>query len=63
MTTTNILKSLLIAALLVSASTYAADQSPILVAMEDGKTIAQFKIGDSNCTLVDGQIRCTLNGK
>ena len=63
MTTAKILKSLLVTALLVAASAYAADQSPILVAMEDGKTIAQFKIGDSNCTLVDGQIRCTLNAK
>ena len=63
MTTAKILKSLLIAALLVSASAYAADQSPIVVAMEDGKTIAQFKIGDSDCTLVEGQIRCTLNAK
>ena len=63
MTTTKILTSLLIAALLVSARAHAADQSPIQVAMEDGKTIAQFKIGDSNCTLVDGQIRCTWNDK
>ena len=59
MTTTRILKSLLIAALLIAGSANAAD-SPILVTMEDGKTVAQFKIGDSNCELVDGQIRCTL---
>jgi len=52
-------KSLLIAALLTCASAYAAD-SRIQVAMEDGKTIAQFKIGDSRCALVDGQIRCSL---
>ena len=59
MTTTKILKSLLIAALLASASAHAADNS-IQVAMEDGKTIAQFKIGDSDCVLVDGQIRCSF---
>ena len=58
MTTTRILKSLLIAALLI-ASAHAADNA-IRVTMEDGKTVAQFKIGDSNCELVDGQIRCSL---
>jgi len=60
MTTTKILKSLLIAALLASATAY-ADQSPIQVAMEDGKTIAQFKVGDSRCVLIDDQIRCTVS--
>jgi hypothetical protein len=61
MTTTKmILKSWLIAALLACASAHSADDS-IQVAMEDGKTIAQFKIGDSNCRLVEGQIRCTLS--
>ena len=63
MTTTKILNSWLIAALLAAATAHAADQSPIQVAMEDGKTIAQFKIGDSSCTLIDGQIRCTLSTK
>ena len=59
MTTTKILKSLLIATLLASATAY-ADQAPIQVAMEDGKTIAQFKVGDSRCVLVDDQIHCTV---
>jgi hypothetical protein len=63
MTTAKILKHLLVAALLASAAANASDQSPIQVAMEDGKTIAQFKIGDSNCRLIDAQIRCTLNTK
>lgn len=63
MTIPKILKNLLIAALLASATANAADQSPIQVAMEDGKTIAQFKIGDSNCKLIEGQIRCTLSSK
>jgi len=63
MTTTKILKSWLFAALLAAATAHAADKSPIQVAMEDGKTIAQFKIGDSSCTLIDGQIRCTLSTK
>ena len=60
MTTTKILKSLLIATLLGCAAAHAADDS-IQVAMEDGKAIAQFKIGDSRCVLIDGQIRCTLS--
>lgn len=60
MTTTKILKSLLIAALLGCASAH-ADQSPIQVAMEDGKTRAQFKVGDSHCVLIDDQIRCTVS--
>ena len=59
MTTTRILKTLLIAALLTGASAHAADNA-IRVTMEDGKTVAQFKIGDSNCELIDGQIRCSL---
>jgi len=59
MTTTQILKSLLIAALLTAASAHAA-QRAIYATMEDGRTAAQFKIGDSNCELVEGQIRCTL---
>lgn len=60
MTTTEIIKSLLIVASLVTASAHAADNT-IQVAMEDGKTVAQFNIGDSSCKLIDGQIRCTLN--
>ena len=58
--TNTTLKSLLIAALLSAASAHAADDV-IQMAFEDGKTIAQFKVGDSSCVLVDGQIRCTLN--
>jgi hypothetical protein len=59
MTITRFTKMLVIAALFGCASVYATE-SPIQVAMEDGKTIAQFKIGDSRCALVDGQVRCTL---
>jgi serine/threonine protein phosphatase PrpC len=59
MTTTKMLKSLLIAALLASTAAAYADQSPIQVAIEDGKTIAQFKVGDSHCVLIDDKIRCT----
>ena len=60
MTTANLLKSLLIAALLASGAAHAADSSSnIQVAMEDGKTVAQFKVGDSRCVLIDDQVRCT----
>ena len=59
MTTTQILKSLLIASLFTVVSAHASG-NPIQVTMEDGKTVAQFKIGDSSCELIDGQIRCTL---
>ena len=61
-TTTKLLTSLLLAALLASASAGAADNT-ILVVAEDGKPVAQFKIGDSRCLLKDDQIRCTPAGK
>ena len=61
--TTKTLTSLLIGALLVAtASAHAAD-SNIQVAMEDGKTRAQFTVGDSRCVLIDDQIRCTRVAK
>jgi len=63
--TTKTLTSLLIGALLAaaaSASAY-ADESRIQVAMEDGKTRAQFTVGDSRCVLVDDQIRCSRIAK
>jgi hypothetical protein len=58
MTTTKILKSLLIAALLSAAAAHAADQTPIVIALEDGKQVASFKVGDFDCVLKDAQIRC-----
>ena len=60
MTTTNLLKSLLITALLVSVTSHAAEQQPIVIAIEEGKQIASFKIGDSRCVLKDDQIRCFI---
>jgi hypothetical protein len=58
--TTITLKSLLIGALLCAASAQAADDL-IQMASADGKPIALFKIGDSRCVLIEGQIRCTLD--
>jgi serine/threonine protein phosphatase PrpC len=57
MTTTQILKSLLIAALLGFATAQAADES-IVIALEEGKQVASFSVGDSRCVLKDDQIRC-----
>jgi hypothetical protein len=57
MNTTKILKSLLIAALLASAAAHAADSS-IVIALEEGKQVAHFKLGDSSCVLKNDQIRC-----
>ena len=60
----NALCDVAIAALLAgSCAAYATQETPIQVAMEDGKTTAQFKVGDSRCLLVDDQIRCTPVGK
>ena len=61
--TTKTITKLLIAALLAGSAAAYADEAPIKMAMEDGKTVVQFKVGDSRCLLVDDQIRCTPVGK
>ena len=58
MTTTKLLKSLLIAALLASVTAHAAEQQPIVIALEEGKQIASFNVGDSRCVLKNDQVRC-----
>ena len=58
MTTTNLLKSLLITALLASVTAHAAEQQTIVIAMEQGKQIASFNVGDSRCVLKNDKIRC-----
>jgi len=62
MTIARTLKCLLIAALVACSSSYAAE-TPIRVAMEDGKTVARFTVGGSHCILVDDQVRCSPAGK
>ena len=57
MNATKILKSLLIAALLSSGAARAADDT-IVIALEEGKQIATFSVGDSRCMLKNDQIRC-----
>jgi hypothetical protein len=61
--TTKTLTSLLIGALMAAAASAYGDESSIRVAMEDGKTRAQFSVGDSTCVLVDDQVRCTRVAK
>jgi type 1 fimbria pilin len=62
--TTKTLTKLLIAALLAACSAAAyAGETPIQVAMEDGKPTVQFNVGDSRCVLQNDQIRCTPVGK
>jgi hypothetical protein len=56
--TTKTLSNLLIAALLAGSAAAYADETPIQIAMEEGKAVAQFKVGDSRCAVKDDQIRC-----
>jgi hypothetical protein len=56
--TANLIKSLLIAALIASASAHAADDR-ITVTIKNGKPHAAFQLAGSKCVLVDDQIRCT----
>jgi len=58
------LQSLLITALLASVNCHAAEQEPIVIALEEGKMIAYFNLGKSRCVLKNDQIRCmTINIK
>ena len=56
--TTKTLTKLIIAALLAGSAAAYAQETPIQIAMEEGRTVAQFKVGDSRCVLKDDQIRC-----
>jgi hypothetical protein len=56
--TTKTLTKLIIAALLAGSAAVYADETPIQIAMEDGRTVAQFKVGDSRCVLKNDVIRC-----
>jgi hypothetical protein len=57
---TKTLTKLLIAAVLAISATAYADHAPNKVALEHGKTVAQFKVGGSRCVLIDDQVHCTL---
>jgi hypothetical protein len=56
--TANLLKSLLIAALIASASAQAADDA-ITLTVQDGKPQAAFNLAGSRCVLVDDVVRCS----
>ncbi len=54
---------LLIVALLVGGAAAEACERPIQVVIEKGKLVAQFKVGDSRCSLVKDEVLCTpVNG-
>ena len=57
MTTTKLIKSLVIAVLFASVSAHAAESS-IVIAQEDGQQAAAFKLNRSACVLKNDQIRC-----
>ena len=59
--TTKLLNSLIIAALLVSASAFAEER--IVVRMLEGTQSASFSVGDASCVLVNDEIRCTPTAK
>ena len=58
MMTNQVLKSVLMAALLAAGVARAGDNT-IRVSNEGGKPVAQFKVGDSHCVLRDDRVRCT----
>ena len=43
---------------MASVTAHAAEQQPIVIALEEGKQIASFNVGDSRCVLKNDQIRC-----
>ena len=59
----NALLRVAIAAFLAGSCSAYAQETPIQVAIKDGQTIAQFRVGDSRCLLVNDEIRCTPVGK
>jgi hypothetical protein len=59
MTISELLKRLLIVVLLSSLSARATEQT-IVEAIEEGKQIATFTVGNSRCVLKDDQIRCVV---
>ena len=63
MNVTNLLRSLLIATLLMYGTAHAADGAIHVVRDQGGPVVAQFKIGDSQCVLKNDQIRCTPPSK
>jgi serine/threonine protein phosphatase PrpC len=53
------LTQLFLAIVLAGSCAVYAVERPIQVVIQEGQSVAQFKIGDSRCVLVDDQIVCT----
>ena len=53
------LTQLLLAIVLAGAAAVYAVERPIQAATKSGESVAEFKVGDSRCALVDDEIRCT----
>jgi hypothetical protein len=62
MRTSRVLFNLLMTALLLSGAARAADRT-ITVVAEQGRTVAEFKVGDSQCVLDNDRLSCTPIGK
>lgn len=62
MRTSRVLANLFIAALLLASTASAADRT-ITVIAEQGRTVAEFTVGDSHCTLENDRLSCTPIGK
>jgi uncharacterized low-complexity protein len=58
-TASTLLKSLLIAAVLAAASAHAADDQTQNTEQRS-TTLAKWKVGESKCAVIDGQVRCSL---
>jgi hypothetical protein len=59
-TTSKTLHAVLIAVVLGSASAYAADDSNQATEQQRSTTLAKWKVGDTRCAVIDGQVRCAL---
>ena len=57
------LRDLAIATMLAASCAAYAQETPIKFTTTDGKTTAQFNVGDWRCLLVDDEIRCMPVGK
>jgi hypothetical protein len=59
--TSKILHAVLIAVTLAGVSAYAADESSQATEQQRrSTTLAKWKVGDTRCAVVDGQVRCAL---
>jgi len=62
MVSNRMLTTLLLSAVVFSVTAHAADKA-IRIGAQDGKPVAQFTVGDSDCVLKDDRIQCTPNSR